>query len=114
MLAAQQRVAHPPSGQPLTLKAGLHVGPCIAVTLNERLDYFGSTVNLAARLEGQSTGEDIVVSNAVYEDPEVRSLLGEPGNGLVARRFEIPLKGFDEEKFALWRVARNQSNAASR
>ena len=34
---------------PLQLKAGLHTGPCIAVTLNDRLDYFGSTVNLAAR-----------------------------------------------------------------
>jgi adenylate cyclase len=113
MLHAQQRLADPNTGQPLTLKAGVHVGPCIAVTLNDRLDYFGSTVNLAARLEGQSTGEDIVISSDVYDDPEVRSLLGEPVNGLVARRFEIPLKGFDEEKFALWRVGRTQSNMAS-
>jgi class 3 adenylate cyclase len=113
MLHAQQRLADPNTGQPLTLKAGVHVGPCIAVTLNDRLDYFGSTVNLAARLEGQSTGEDIVISSDVYDDPEVRSLLGEPVNGLVARRFEIPLKGFDEEKFALWRVGRTQSNIAS-
>jgi class 3 adenylate cyclase len=105
MLDAQTRVADPATGQPLTLKAGVHVGPCIAVTLNDRLDYFGSTVNLAARLEGQSTGEDIVISSAVYDDPEVRSFLGE-ANGLVARRFEMPLKGFDEEKFALWRVGR--------
>ncbi|HYX29617.1 MAG TPA: adenylate/guanylate cyclase domain-containing protein, partial [Pyrinomonadaceae bacterium] len=67
MLEAQQRLADPSSRQPLSLKAGLHVGPCIAVTLNERLDYFGSTVNLAARLEGQSTGQDIVISNDVYD-----------------------------------------------
>src|SRR5262249_566082 len=60
---------------PLTLKAGMHTGPCIAVTLNDRLDYFGSTVNLAARLEGQSTGGDVVISTAVYADPEVRELL---------------------------------------
>ena len=85
MLDAQKRVADPATGQPLTLKAGVHVGPCIAVTLNDRLDYFGSTVNLAARLEGQSTGEDIVISSAVYDDPEVRSFLGEAGNGLVAQ-----------------------------
>ena len=109
MLHAQQQLADPNSAQPLTLKAGVHVGPCIAVTLNERLDYFGSTVNLAARLEGQSTGEDIVISTDVYEDPEVRSFLSDSGNGLVARRFEIPLKGFDEEQFALWRIARTQS-----
>jgi class 3 adenylate cyclase len=110
MLDAQQRLANPNSGQPLTLKAGVHVGPCIAVTLNDRLDYFGSTVNLAARLEGQSTGADIVISSDVYDDPEVRSFLGEPENGLVGRRFEIPLKGFAEEKFALWRIGRTQGS----
>src|SRR5947208_7766537 len=92
MLHAQQRLASPPNGmQPLTLKAGLHIGPCIAVTLNDRLDYFGSTVNLAARLEGQSTGNDVVISKAVYSDPEVRELLNESANGFAASRFEIPL-----------------------
>ena len=29
------------------LKIGIHHGPCIAVNMNERLDYFGSTVNIA-------------------------------------------------------------------
>ena len=106
MLHAQQRLAHPPQGMaPLQLKAGLHLGPCIAVTLNDRLDYFGSTVNLAARLEGQSTGDDVVISGAIYSDPAVRDLLSDPQNGLTATTFEIPLKGFDEEKFKLWRVA---------
>ncbi len=107
MLHAQQRLASPQSGgQQLTLKAGLHSGPCIAVTLNERLDYFGSTVNLAARLEGQSTGNDVIISSVVYSDPAVRALLSEPQNGITATRFEIPLKGFDEERFELWRIAR--------
>ncbi|HEY0347498.1 MAG TPA: adenylate/guanylate cyclase domain-containing protein [Pyrinomonadaceae bacterium] len=114
MLSVQQRLANPPDGtQPLNLKAGLHVGPCIAVTLNERLDYFGSTVNLAARLEGQSTGEDIVISSAVYADPAVRAFLSDAANGVALRRFEVPLKGFDEERFELWRVSWTQSNSAS-
>jgi class 3 adenylate cyclase len=90
---------------PLTLKAGLHIGPCIAVTLNDRLDYFGSTVNLAARLEAQSTGGDVVISRAVYSDPDVRELLGDSSLNLTMTRFEIPLKGFEEEQFELWRVA---------
>src|SRR5215471_7950912 len=84
MLHAQEVLGDRRNKHPLNLKAGLHVGPCIAVTLNERLDYFGSTVNLAARLEGQSSGQDIVISSAVYEDPEVRSFLRQPGNGIVA------------------------------
>jgi len=106
MLQAQAKLAHPPDGMmPLTLKAGLHIGPCIAVTLNDRLDYFGSTVNLAARLEAQSTGDDVVISTAVYSDPEVRELLGDADNALTTKRFEIPLKGFDQEQFELWRVS---------
>lgn len=114
MLHAQQRLANPPEGmQPLTLKAGIHSGPCIAVTLNDRLDYFGSTVNLAARLEGQSTGCDIVISNAVYSDPAVRQLINEGANDLITARFLIPLKGFDEEEFELWRVTRQTAVATS-
>jgi len=106
MLRAQQQLGFPPDGMmPLTLKAGLHTGPCIAVTLNDRLDYFGSTVNLAARLEAQSTGGDIVISTVVYSDPGVRELLGDGAASLVATRFEIPLKGFAEEQFELWRVS---------
>lgn len=104
MLHAQKKLAQD-GAQPLNLKAGLHTGPCIAVTLNERLDYFGSTVNMAARLEAQSTGEDIVISSAVYSDPAVREFLSDERNGLVASRFEIPLKGFDRETFELWRVS---------
>jgi class 3 adenylate cyclase len=105
MLIAQQRLAFPADGMPsLSLKAGMHTGPCIAVTLNDRLDYFGSTVNLASRLEGQSTGDDVVISTAVYSDPEVRELLSDPGKGYSVARFEMPLKGFDQEQFELWRI----------
>ena len=61
--------------QPLRLKVGIHEGRCLAVTLNDRLDYFGSTVNAAARIVGLSTGEDVVVSGAVRDDPEVAARL---------------------------------------
>jgi len=46
----------------ILVKIGLHSGACIAVTLNDRFDYFGRTVNLAARLQGESAGGDIVLS----------------------------------------------------
>lgn len=113
MLEVQSRLASPPAGmQPLSLKAGLHTGPCIAVTLNDRLDYFGSTVNMAARLEGQSTADDVIISSVVYSDPQVRDLLSDPKEGLSATRFEIPLKGFDVEQFELWRVTRVRTTSA--
>jgi class 3 adenylate cyclase len=103
MLEAQQTLANPAEGvMPLKLKAGLHTGPCIAVTLNDRLDYFGSTVNMAARLEGLSTGRDLIISRSVYEDRKVRELLD--SQGLTAIEFEAMLKGFEDEA-QLWRVS---------
>ncbi|HEY0730759.1 MAG TPA: DUF5939 domain-containing protein [Pyrinomonadaceae bacterium] len=104
MLEVQRALAQPSDGtMPLQLKAGLHTGPCIAVTLNDRLDYFGSTVNLAARLEGLSTGSDVIISRTVYEDAQVRELLD--AKGLTATEFDMSLKGFDDERFSLWRVS---------
>ena len=104
MLEVQRTLAQPSDGTiPLQLKAGLHTGPCIAVTLNDRLDYFGSTVNLAARLEGLSTGTDVIISRSVFEDAQVRELLD--SKHLSATEFDMSLKGFDDERFALWRVS---------
>ncbi|MFQ5775878.1 MAG: adenylate/guanylate cyclase domain-containing protein [Kiloniellaceae bacterium] len=79
-------------GRALVIKLGLHEGPCIAVTLNGRLDYFGSSVNMAARLQAQSRGGDIVLSRAFAEDSAVRPLLDpfEPAEE------SIDLKGFEE------------------
>ncbi len=109
MIRAQQLLASPAEGtMPLALKAVIHTGPCIAVTLNERLDYFGSTINMAARLEGLSTGSDVIISAQVFDDAEVRDLIG-PETDLQASPFEIELKGFVEERFQLWRVQRRES-----
>src|SRR3712207_2216943 len=106
ILKAQQRLANPPAGmRPLKLKVGIHSGPCIAVTLNGRLDYFGCTVNMAARLEGLSTGGDVIISSSVRSDPEVAEMLEGPGAELAAAPFGVKLKGFEEEEFELWRVA---------
>jgi class 3 adenylate cyclase len=111
MLNAQEMLATPaPGTAPLTLKAGLHAGPCIAVTLNDKLDYFGSTVNMAARLESLSTGNDVIISRALYDDPEVRDLIGE--ENLQATPFEMSLKGFQEERFELWRISKRGEVAA--
>ena len=76
----------------VTIKLGLHEGPCIAVTLNGRLDYFGTTVNMAARLQGKSEGGDLVLSEAVAEDPRVAALL----EGLDCVSETTALKGFDK------------------
>ncbi len=58
----------------LRLKVGVHMGACIVVTLNHRLDYFGTTVNVAARLSDLSAGEEVVLSETVLADPAARQL----------------------------------------
>jgi class 3 adenylate cyclase len=69
---------------------GIHAGPSVVVTLNDRLDYFGSTVNMAARLQGQSAGDDIVLSHAVAADPAVQEMLA----AVPQRQETVALKGF--------------------
>jgi class 3 adenylate cyclase len=59
---------------PIVLKLGLHAGPCIAVTTGDVLDYFGATVNVAARLENQCRGGEVVVSEAVAREAETAAL----------------------------------------
>ena len=76
----------------LVLKLGVHAGPSVVVTLNNRLDYFGSTVNMTARLQGQSEGGDIVLSRSVADDPAVQPLL----KGLQSREEGVALKGFSD------------------
>ncbi len=111
MLEVQQELAEPADGSmPLTLKAGLNTGPCIAVTLNDRLDYFGSTVNMAARLEGLSSGSDVIISGSVYEDAKVRELI--ESQGFTVAEFDMQLKGFDNERFELWKVSRKEAQRA--
>jgi class 3 adenylate cyclase len=89
---------------PLRLKAGIHVGPCVAVTLNDRLDYFGTTVNLASRLEGLSAGrEGTIISSAVRHDPEVAEWL-QAADTVQAEAFTTAVKGFADEVFELWVV----------
>ena len=59
----------------LILKIGIHKGAAIAVTLNERLDYFGQTVNIAARVQQLADAEEIFVSEDVYSAEGVHALL---------------------------------------
>ncbi|MCC6466627.1 MAG: SRPBCC family protein [Planctomycetes bacterium] len=76
------------------LKIGLHNGPCIAVTLNDRLDYFGTTVNLAARVQHLSEGGDIVVSKSLADGMGGCAALRE--SGWKSALEQAQAKGFDQ------------------
>jgi class 3 adenylate cyclase len=75
----------------IILKIGAHCGPSIAVTLNENLDYFGQTVNVAARVQSLADAGEICISEALYSAPGVSQLL--TGHEIV--EFEAPLRGVE-------------------
>ena len=70
----------------LLLKIGLHEGPCLAVTLNDRLDYFGQTVNIAARVQALALPHSIFATQPVVENPLSARLLGERGIAPLAQQ----------------------------
>lgn len=90
----------------LVLKAGVHYGPCICVTLNDRLDYFGTTVNVAARLGALSAGDDVVISDGVRRDHAVEALLAREQVSLNSVTTEI--RGL-ENRLVVWRLIRPTS-----
>jgi class 3 adenylate cyclase len=61
--------------RPVSLKIGIHHGAAIAVTLNDELDYFGQTVNIASRVQEMADAAEIWITEAVWRYPGVQALL---------------------------------------
>jgi class 3 adenylate cyclase len=80
-------------GADLRLKVGLHTGPCIAVELNERLDYFGQTVNIAARVQGVAQANEIAITEPVYTAPGAQEVIRTAA--LHASKEQASLKGVE-------------------
>jgi class 3 adenylate cyclase len=78
-------------GPSIILKVGAHCGPSIAVTLNENLDYFGQTVNVAARVQSLAGAGEICISEALHAAPGVGDLIA--GHDVV--EFAAPLHGVE-------------------
>ena len=76
-------------GDLIGLKIGLHAGACLAVTLNDRLDYFGQTVNIAARVQALAGADEIVVTDDVLSLPGAAELVAD----LQIERSAVALKG---------------------
>ncbi len=78
----------------LILKIGIHEGPCLAVMLNDRQDYFGQTVNIASRVQGLATDSSIFVTSPVAAHVGSAGLLQR--NGLSPMPTERALRGVSE------------------
>jgi class 3 adenylate cyclase len=75
MRAAMDRLNEQRGTRDLVVKIGIHEGPCLAVMLNERQDYFGQTVNIAARVQSLSTSQEIHITGPVIDAPGVATIL---------------------------------------
>jgi class 3 adenylate cyclase len=106
MRRAQAALAAPEATRtPFALKCSIHQGPCLAINQNERLDYFGTTVNVTARLCALSTGSDIVVTAQILRDPEVAALVAGPRASMGARHDAASLRGIGGDAFEFWRLS---------
>jgi class 3 adenylate cyclase len=69
----------------LLLKIGIHEGPCLAVMLNERQDYFGQTVNIASRVQHLASAQAIYATGTVIDHESTADLLAKTGVSPVAQ-----------------------------
>jgi class 3 adenylate cyclase len=84
---AMRRLHETHGREDLLLKIGIHEGPCLAVNLNERQDYFGQTVNIASRVQGLA--RSILATAPVIDNPRSASLLGSNGQKPLAQNHAL-------------------------
>jgi len=63
----------------LQVRVSLNKGPCLAVNLNSSIDYFGQSVNVAAKLQSFTEGGEIAFTEAVSKDIEAKQYLESKG-----------------------------------
>ncbi|KLK91453.1 adenylate cyclase [Microvirga vignae] len=85
----------------LLLKIGIHEGPCLAVVLNERQDYFGQTVNIASRVQNLADSRSIYATGTVIENPEALEII--ETQGLHPTLQKTTLRGINNE-FSVYEI----------
>ncbi|WP_020401912.1 adenylate/guanylate cyclase domain-containing protein [Gracilimonas tropica] len=91
-------------GDSFKIKAGVHFGDCTAVNLNGRIDYFGTTVNIASRLVDLASEKEVMISEAVFDHPDVKLYLEKNSDTFFVKESMKELKGFDEEEFKVKQI----------
>ncbi len=107
-LDVQKRV--PEFAPGVVIKMGLHTGACLAARLNDMLDYFGTTVNLSARVQHLSEGGDIVLTEAIARDVAVAALIEQEAPSI--EEFTCELKGLDG-RFRVCRLRLTKSRGSA-
>ncbi|WP_265588343.1 adenylate/guanylate cyclase domain-containing protein [Chitinilyticum piscinae] len=94
MRTAMRRLNEERGREDLLVKIGIHEGSCLAVSLNDRLDYFGQTVNIAARVQALANSQSICVTEPVLRQDAVLRLLN--AKQLVPQAQQQSLRGLSD------------------
>jgi class 3 adenylate cyclase len=95
MREAMRRLNAEHGREDLLLKIGIHEGPCLAVTLNDRQDYFGQTVNIASRVQDLADAQAILATGPVIGDHRASTILTSSGIAPVPR--PAKLRGIEQD-----------------
>ena len=93
----------------LSVRIGLNHGSCTVETSPQtgRRDFYGHTVNKAARLESNCIGGAVCLANCVFE--QVSGTLESIGTPVVLRYGKVRLKGIEEEAHLVYLLPQSLS-----
>jgi class 3 adenylate cyclase len=110
MREAMRRINDKHGNEDLALNIGLHEGPCLAVMLDERQDYFGLSVNIASRVQELADPTAILATKPIVEAAEAAGLVGAAGYKTSSR--QLSLRGVSEA-FDLYEIREPERAAAA-
>jgi class 3 adenylate cyclase len=79
----------------LGIKIGINSGPALAVLADERLDYFGQSVNIAARVQALANEGEIWITDSVFQTSNINHYILEQGYSY--QKHYARLKGVGQE-----------------
>jgi len=94
---------------PIQVRITVHSGPCVAVNLNTAIDYFGTTVNVVAKLQKAVDAGQIALTDDIMTDAPLREFLRSHGYAFKAPQ-SIDLPGIGPVDY--WKLAIKQRRAA--
>jgi len=110
MREAMRKINEERGGDDLALNIGLHSGPCLAVMLDDRQDYFGQTVNIASRVNELADPAAILATKPIIESSDVARVLSEASYRTTPRSSQ--LRGLSDE-FEIFEVREREAAAAA-
>ena len=110
MREAMRRINAARGSEDLALNIGLHEGPCLAVMLDDRQDYFGLSVNVASRVQGLADPTAILATRTIVGGPKVAGLIDQAGYAATSKT--LSLRGVSEA-FEIYEIREKGKPAAA-